>query len=423
MDQLASSKDKEINFGYICNTEDLNLHYQLNKLLYEKISITFNKFYVINLIKLIDKKKIKKKLNTFPKNFIIFTPSSYDELDKYLSKLNLYMFVALGRKVKYLRSLRILKKNDIKLMLNFSTGVMPQNDKELFSNKKKLNIEFYKLYHYFFRFLNIINFIPRIDIVFEVNKLVKDHFESLFLKKIKNLFGFDLSYFKKIIRINSRSYDDFYDQKIKIKNDYISFLDSGFDHSDRIRINGKPTKKQRDKYYKLLNNFLLNLSKIYKKKIIINAHPKTNIKILKKYLGNFKIVKFKSKEYTFKSEIVIFHESSSINWAILLKKKIVILSNKKNLGSYFENRIEHFSKNLGLKSLCIEELKKYKINKIKKIINNSNKNFNFYINNTLCMNYKDFDHILKRRKIYMVKKINLPGFYQIIKQLKKIKYS
>ena len=98
------------------------------------------------------------------------------------------------------------------------------------------------------------------------------------------------------------------------------------------------------------------------------------------------------------------------------------MSNKKNLDSYFENRIERFSKNLGLKSLCLEEFKKYNVNKIKKIISNSNKNFNFYINNTLCMNYKDFDHILKRRKIYMTKKVNLPGYYQIIKQLKKIKY-
>ena len=60
---------------------------------------------------------------------------------------------------------------------------------------------------------------------------------------------------------------------------------------------------------------------------------------------------------------------------------------------------------------------------IKKIVNNSNKKFDSYIHNTLCMNYKDFDKILKRKKFFMAKKENLPGYYQIIEQLKKIKYS
>ena len=59
-------------------------------------------------------------------------------------------------------------------------------------------------------------------------------------------------------------------------------MDSGFDSGDRVRIEGKPTEFQRREYYFLLKEILIRLSKIYKKKIIINAHPKTKIRILKK---------------------------------------------------------------------------------------------------------------------------------------------
>jgi hypothetical protein len=418
-----STNYKEINFAYLCNSKDLNIDYQLNKQLYDNMSKNFDKFFVINLIKLVENKNTKIGLNSFPKNFIIFTPSSYFELNKYLKKLNLYAFVALGRELKYLRALYLFKKNKVKLILNFSSGVIPKANMDKIPNKKNIIFNYPKLYHLFFRLLNLINLIPPIDIVFEVNNNVKNHFDNLFLKKLGNFFGINISYFKKIIRINSRAYDDFCYKKVKLKNNYISFLDSGFDIGDRIRIEGKPTKSQRKEYYTLLKKNLMRLSQIYNKKIIINAHPKTNISVLQKYLGNFKVVKYQTKDFILKSKIVVFHESSSANWAIILKKKILCLSDEKNLGIYYEQLIKNFSKNLNIKHYCMQDIQNFKNNEIIKIINKSNKKMDNYINSTLCMNYKNFNKVIKNDKKIVKNNKNLPGYQQIIDHLKKIKRS
>ena len=144
---------------------------------------------------------------------------------------------------------------------------------------------------------------------------------------------------------------------------------------------------------------------------------------LKKYLKNFKIVKFQTKDFILKSKVVVFHESSSINWAVILKKNILCLSNKKNLGLYFENLTENFSKNLNIKNHCMNEIKNYNNKKIIKIINNSNKKTENYINDTLCINFKDFKKVTNSDKKIIYKSNNLPGYQQIINYLKKIKQS
>ena len=142
-------KHKEIKFGYLCNSRDLNIDYQLNKQLYDNIGKNFDSFHVINLVKIIEKKNHKKKINFFPKNFQIFTPSTYSELNKYLKSYNFYTFIALGREIKYLRTLYILKKNNVKLMLNFSTGVIPKKNLNKISDNNIFFRTAPRLYHFF----------------------------------------------------------------------------------------------------------------------------------------------------------------------------------------------------------------------------------------------------------------------------------
>ena len=205
-----------------------------------------------------------------PKNFEIFSPRSYNELDQYLKQKKFVLFVALGRGTKYLKTLYILKKRNAKIILNNNTNVLVrERAMELETNKFKFIkiLKYYldKIYYILFRLSNFTNLIPYIDIVFDANQKNINHFNSLLLKKIGKKFNINLSYYKDLIRVNSRSYDDFINTKNNIENKYICFLDSGFDHGDRNRIEGHATKKQREKYYNLLNEVLVKLRSIYKK--------------------------------------------------------------------------------------------------------------------------------------------------------------
>ena len=95
-------------------SDDIKKDFLLYENLYREVCKNFKKFYFINLINLIDKKKskndnsfIKKK---FPKNLIIFTPKNFGDLKLFLQDKEIITFISLGRELKYFRTLFILKK-------------------------------------------------------------------------------------------------------------------------------------------------------------------------------------------------------------------------------------------------------------------------------------------------------------------------
>tara|TARA_A100000164_G_C21777229_1_gene709188 strand:+ start:451 stop:927 length:477 start_codon:yes stop_codon:yes gene_type:complete len=149
-----------------------------------------------------------------------------------------------------------------------------------------------------------------------------------------------------------------------------------------------------------LSNFLKKLSKIYKKKVIICIHPKNNSKIFLKYLKNFSIKKYKTQEMVKNSFISLFHESSSILDAVILKKNIIIL--KSNLlGNYLLNRVHQYERLLNLQSVDIKDYQSLKKSNLDYILNSSKRN-NSYIKNHL-----NSDGLI-------------PGYKKVIKLLKRI---
>ena len=420
-------KNNNYFLGYITNSKDLRIDFELNKTLYNVISKKYKKFFIINLYNLINNKNYlynNKKLKYLPKNFEIFSPKSYAELDQFLKQKKFVLFISLGKGIKYLKTLNILKKRKVKIILNNNTNILGKDrDMKLEINKFKflkiLKYYFNKFYYILFRLSNLINLTPYIDIVFEANQKYINHFNSLFLKKIGKKININLSYYKELIRVNSRSYDDFISTKNNIENKYICFLDSGFDHGDRIRIEGHATEKQRKKYYNLLSKVLIKLRNIYKKNVIISVHPKTNVKIINKYLKEFKIVKFKTKQYISKSEIIVYHESSSFNWAIILKKKSLCLTHKETMGNYLHVLSQRFPKKLNTNCYDMDDFLKLSDYEINKIIKDSNKYYDKYIKNNLCMNYNNFEKTFFHKKKSNKNFESLPGNIQILYHLNK----
>ena len=104
--------------------------------------------------------------------------------------------------------------------------------------------------------------------------------------------------------------------KLKKKKKNIVFIDGGFNHEDRLVYCKRSTYEQEIEYYYLINKLLNKLSLLNKSNAIFLAHPQSNIFKVKKFLKNIKIIQNKTYSEILKSSHIIFHESSSINFAI-----------------------------------------------------------------------------------------------------------
>ena len=356
-------------FGSLVAYENIEGYFVLQKSLYEKISKEFDEFFIINLIhlKLIKKKSydIKYPKNMLPDNFKIITPLNEHELNKFLIDKNLVAFVGIGRSLNSFRISLLIKKYNIRLIYvqNISGIGNPYLEKTV--SKKKLVISFINyffilkkiIFYLLFKSLTILNLFPKIDIYFESRRAIVNSCNNSLSKKIEKIFPFlKICYFRKIIHVNSRSFDMLTKPNLNFSEEKIVFIDSNFDNFDRIFREGKIDDNLKVRYFTLLNQFLLKLSKIFNKKVTICLHPQSDLKTYNKYMGAFELCKYQTNENIVQAFIVIFHESTIINDAIFLKKKIISLKSS-TLGEYMMNRISYYQKLLGLFSYTLEEEK------------------------------------------------------------------
>ena len=378
-------------FGLIIESEKPERFFFDQKGLYEKISKTFNEFFIINLIhfSLFKKKKLltnKYLNNILPHNFKIITPVNEDELKKFLINKNLVAFMEFGKKLRCFKIHYLVKKYNIRLIYLVNLGAMGNHylGKSI-SGKRETKILRYYLFilkkisiHYLFRVLTILNIFQKIDIYFESIKTIVDNCNNSLGKKIEKIFPFlNICYFRKIIHINSKSFDKLTKSELNLSEEKIVFIDSNFDHYDRIS-EGKIDEELRLKYFNQLSQFLLELSNIYNKKVTICLHPTTDLDIYKKYLGTFEICKFQTSENIRQAFIVVFHGSTIINDAIFLKKKIISLSSK-TLGGHYMDRIDFFQKTLGLFSYSLDEKKELNKDLLQAQLEKITKNYDHYV--------------------------------------------
>lgn len=345
----------------------------------------------ISSIKIIDVSKILKKksyLTLMREKFAIpvLRPKNIREFKKILSLKHLVLMYCINLNFKYFLIHFLVARSNIKKFIISNIGYNPENFNYFNKNFLQKVIIFFKLraIYYFFRFLILISIFPKIDYFFESSSYIINSINNGLSKKIKRIFPyFNFSFYKKVVQINSKHYNPVL--KIKISEDFIVFVDGMIlDHNDVILREGKPDPKKRLEYYRNLNEVLGTLQRIYKKKVIICLHPKNDISIRNNDFLKFKCVKFKTEEYINKAFIVLFHESSTIVQAILLKKKIISLQGN-ILGDYVSQRCLLYSRTLGLKKIMLDNGNFLKYNKISiKVLNQIAKNnYNKYIKENL----------------------------------------
>lgn len=138
--------------------------------------------------------------------------------------------------------------------------------------------------------------------------------------------------YKNLLEIHSMDYDKYLEARNKkdrlYEKKYVVFVDQNLMfHEDFKRINAD-INFDIQKYFNDLNNFFNIIERLYGVDVVISAHPRVEKKTYSKYYDNRKMF-FNKTEYLIKdSEFVIFHYSTSINYAILFQKQILFITNK-----------------------------------------------------------------------------------------------
>ena len=373
--------------GFVAATNNLDIIVKNNLEYIHSFSKKFDNFYLFNFInlKLFNKNKnLIKTKQKLPKNFIIKTFANKQEALRYFNKKKLIGILHLGKSLEYFPIYSFLKKIKSKSILILNLGNYGNTAFIDFSFKfffKRFKHFYDKGFYYLFRVLTIINVFPKIDIYFESDLDIIKNLNKSFSKKLDEKFAFlKISYFKKIIKVNSKAYDYFIKNKIKNKgSSNIIFIDTPIDHGDRTSREGNISIKNKKMYYIRLNFFLSKLSKLLKKKIIICPHPK--MKNPKSFYPNFTISKKRTIEMIPSAKLVIFTLSSAISLSIILKKKIFCIQSEL-LGDYFRKLSNKYIDALKLKKINIDG-EFFLKNKDIKINNKSLKLYNKFILNKL----------------------------------------
>lgn len=306
----------------VCNNliNVLNLDYDL----YLKINKKFKNFLIIDLSRIYGFQPEKK-----PKLFKIFRPKNFQELENFLKKSNNVFFNHIPRNFFFINFHIFISKFKI-VNIELIRGNSIQLD-ELNYKKKNYTFVFKKKFlRAIYKFLTLCSVIKAYDYLFISTKNIKKYYHNSRDKFLNRLF-FTKKFFKhkKIITINDKAAD--LSKMGRGSEKFIVYIDSPvmpIKNSD-IPASAFPDKSDMENFYKLVEKALLKISKKYKKKVLINLHPKTNFSIIRKYFKKFNIKKFDLWNSIDHAYLVTGIGSTAYSYAIIKKKRRLIFFTKK----------------------------------------------------------------------------------------------
>jgi hypothetical protein len=387
---------------FITNFEKINLKLETNKDIFEKLNQNFDNFYIVNWTNLIFFKKKKDEFNIKSK-YKLFNPKSYNELGAFLEDGKNIIISDFIKHYASFGILYFLKKKNIKIIMFSDMGNLQRSPTYDLSHPILILKDCLKrkLYWYLVYFLFYLKIFTGVEVRFITNKknldnILKDRLKNFIYKK-------KLFIVKKLVLINSRSYDFFINNQDDVSEDYIVHLDYDLNYKDELEIRGKLSDDRIANHYFYLEKFLDKLSKDYNKKIVVCIHPLYDDLKLRKYLKKYEIYKYRTREFIYKSFIATHFSSSSIEDAIILKKRIIGLIS--NFATQNEERhTTHLAKHAGYEVVNIQQDYNYEKRFFLDKLDSSILNYDAYINN---------HHKLEKDK-------NATGSSVIIKGIKEI---
>ena len=382
----------------------LDVYYNANKDLLNLLSNEFNNIYIVNSENLklfwINKKFNKKSFLNYPKKINFINPKNFKELDNFIQGKKPLIINNIKRGFEFYKLLSFINKRKIPQILIGHTGNIQST---VFFWHGYNN---FKLIPYFFknqfprwisRLLVFFKIFSPIDIRFTSNR---KHYEHFIKKSKKNFFIKFPSYFKKWVLVKSKIFDPF-DKKSRtaLSEKYILLIDQEpeYNQMEEVSILDKNLIKE---HYEKMNRLLLNLSKTFKKEVIISIHPLYDLKRTSRRFKNYKVVRMQTINYIRKSFLVVFFDSSAILPAFILKKKIICVQADLFKGRRYNS--DKYRDYLDLKALNINDDLKINKNKFIKDLNNKTKYYKNYLNNISGSNLRQsgsksiIEHIKRR---------------------------
>ncbi|MDC3071701.1 hypothetical protein OA046_01730 [Candidatus Pelagibacter sp.] len=379
--------------------------------LIRSIPSKYEKFYLINFYKIMNNNQID--LNDYQKyevqyNIKIICPKDIKEFNDFVEKRFIFAFDNLGKNFDYFRVRSIINRKNIKLILlqnigYFSNQVALEKNISIKNFLYLIKTNFTKK---LFRLLVFFKIFAPIYLYFECRKEIVENCQK-HEKKFQKKHFFNYLFFQNTIMINSRSYDFFLKKSLVNSEEKIVFIDGNYQHLDVLKRENFNIEKLKNEYFSHLKKLLKDISNILNKEIIICLHPTSNLNEYKRFFDEFELSQFETEKNIYKSFIVIFHESSSIDTAIFLKKKIISLETSL-FGKYFTNRIRKYQKSLGLMSLSLNDKLKLKKNELMDKIKVNEIKYNDYISSYLKADQNEKGVI----KVYRV----LSEHFNLVKQ-------
>jgi hypothetical protein len=117
------------------------------------------------------------------------------------------------------------------------------------------------------------------------------------------------------------------------------------------------------------------IAKSLKLNIKIAAHPRSNYEV-KKIKYKFPTIKNKTFELIKDAEVVVVHYSTSLQWAVIMKKPIILITTDEIYNDPYQKLIDSLAKILGKKVLNINKLSRVNY---KNYLNVNNKKYEKYI--------------------------------------------
>lgn len=375
-------------------SDNINQPLATHSFLINKLAENFEKIFLINLknlnIILEDNEKnitqfIDKIDDKFDikNNVEIFNPISKNHFESFIfeKELNAIIINNFGTNLPSIKLLKYLKKFKIIFFeINDISNIQIKQKLELRFLIKGIKFKLKKIYYTLQLFLlSNFNLISKYEILFCSN-----------LKKIENSKK-KFSNFKKIVKINSRSFDILNSEKPKIKEDKIVLLDDHFGHPSSLAMRGELNEADIKLHYQYLNTFLNILSKEYNKEIVICIHPKDDLELKQKLFSNYKVLKYQTREKIIESFIVIFFESTAIIDAILFKKNIITVFSK-FMDKSVRNASNQFKDNFKLPQIELSENIQIDKSQLLNEFNHSKIKFESFISNYIQIDGDNFGY-------------------------------
>ena len=372
--------------GLVTASKNVEKDYEVQKPLNNFLSKKFGKFYILDLnyFKIFD--KTPKKKFVLPKGIKYIYPQSISELNYFLKGKQFIAFNGIKKSLNFYIILFLLNFFRVKLILLQNLGDIPaRNIGQSYSFKDSRRKFYVRSNYIFFRFFTLIGIFPRIKLYLSSDKKFINYIKKNFISyKIKKILPFvDISYFQKVSLVPDREIEN-----TNIKK-YLTFVDTGFYHPDRIRREDIITSQDEKYYFNKINLFLNLIKKKLKKKIIICLHPNSDLKFYKSKFKKFKVTKFNTTFYIARSKLCIFHASSLIYDAKRMGKNIIILTTK-SLGKFWYYRIKlilsrqkFLNLNLDIPTNILKNNIDQKLKKLKKLKKTKKSNTNLLIYNEI----------------------------------------